>query len=209
MAQEEETGQSALPEPFLQRLRELEESYLTSDDPIEQSGFSGGPERWRREREPILDAVDGDGDFLDVGCANGYLLECLVRWAQERGHSITPYGVDIGARLVELARQRMPRFASHFFVANVWEWEPPRPLGYVYTLIDCVPESMAQPYVERLLERAVEPGGRLIVGDYGSQSRGIPPRPVAEILGSFGMAVAGSSAGGERPTTRFAWVTRD
>ncbi|MBN2310458.1 MAG: hypothetical protein JXR94_15905, partial [Candidatus Hydrogenedentes bacterium] len=26
----------------------LEDSYLSSDDPIRQSGFGGGPERWRR-----------------------------------------------------------------------------------------------------------------------------------------------------------------
>ena len=44
----------------------LEDSYLSSDDPIAQSGFGGGAARWRAEREPILTAVDHDGDFLDV-----------------------------------------------------------------------------------------------------------------------------------------------
>jgi hypothetical protein len=31
------------------------------------------------EREPILTAIDSGGDILDIGCANGYLLECLMR----------------------------------------------------------------------------------------------------------------------------------
>ena len=200
--------QTPLPQSFLQRLRELEESYLQSDDPILQSGFGGGAARWRAEREPILDAVDEDGDFLDVGCANGYLLECLVAWARERGRKIAPYGVDIGPQLIELARRRLPEYASHFYVANAWEWEPPRRFRYVYTLLDLVPEELARAYVQRLLERAVEPGGRLIAGDYGSHSRSMPGRLVAEILTSYGLQVSGSSTGGEVHTTRFAWVER-
>ncbi len=33
---------------------QLEEAYLTSEDPMRQLGFGGGAERWRREREPIV-----------------------------------------------------------------------------------------------------------------------------------------------------------
>ena len=66
----------------MRRQRALEDAYLRSDDPIRQSGFGGGAERWRAERSPILEAVDGDGDLLDIGCANGYLAECLVEWAR-------------------------------------------------------------------------------------------------------------------------------
>ncbi len=79
-----------LPPDFRARARSLEAAYLESDDPIRQSGFGGGPERWRAERQPILDAVEGDGDLLDIGCANGYLLECLVAWGAERGLALTP-----------------------------------------------------------------------------------------------------------------------
>jgi hypothetical protein len=67
-----------LPPDFLNRARSLEASYLQTDDPIRQSGFGGGSERWRAERSPILNAIESDGDMLDIGCANGYLLECLV-----------------------------------------------------------------------------------------------------------------------------------
>jgi hypothetical protein len=37
-----------LPDYFLAEMRELERVYLTQDDPIKQSGFYGGAERWRR-----------------------------------------------------------------------------------------------------------------------------------------------------------------
>ena len=39
-----------------------------------QSGFNGSPERWREARHGIVEAIDGDGSFLDVGCANGLRL---------------------------------------------------------------------------------------------------------------------------------------
>jgi hypothetical protein len=70
---------TALPVAFLDRLRALEGAYLRETDPVRQSGFGGGHERWHMERTLVLDAVPDDGDFLDVGCANGYLLECLVQ----------------------------------------------------------------------------------------------------------------------------------
>jgi SAM-dependent methyltransferase len=197
---------TSLPPDFLTRARSLEASYLQSDDPIRQSGFGGGPERWRAERSPILEAIDADGDLLDVGCANGYLLECLLAWGAERGLSLTPFGVDIGPKLIAEAKQRLPGFAGNFWVANAWDWRPPRRFRYVYTLYDNVPESMLAPYAQRLLERVVEPGGRLIVGAYGSRSAGTPPFGIAEFLSQCGFALAGRTTAGEPPIVAFAWL---
>jgi SAM-dependent methyltransferase len=203
MAQE---GQ--LPGSFLREIKALEASYLKDDDPIRQSGFGGGSERWRAEREPILDAVEGSGDFLDVGCANGYLLECLVKWGRERGLKITPYGVDIGTRLIDLAKQRLPRYASNFYVANAWDWDPPREFQYVYTLYDCVPPGFLKKYVRRLISRAVCRGGRLILGAYGSRSRGIRAFDAGSFLESMGVRVAGTAEGGSPAVSRFAWTEK-
>lgn len=197
---------SELPEEFLEHLGELETRYLRATDPIRQSGFSGGPDRWRAERAPILTAIHGSGDLLDVGCANGYLLECLVRWAAERGLTLTPYGVDLGARLIELARRRQPRFRDHFFVANACSWQPPRRFSFVYALYDCVPLAQFGAFVAHLRTRVVAPGGRLIVGAYGNRSRGELPPPIDEMLAGLGCVVAGTARAGEPPTARFAWV---
>lgn len=195
-----------LPEEFLRRITALEASYLESDDPIRQSGFGGGAARWRQEREPILDGVCGDGELLDVGCANGFLLESLVGWGRERGLTLTPYGVDIGSRLVERARERLPQFREHFFTANAWDWQPPRRFRWVYALHDCVPPDYLAEYVRRLLARAVAPDGRLIVGAYGSRSRQLAPPDVAALLRSAGFTVSGSSEGGSPTIARFAWI---
>jgi SAM-dependent methyltransferase len=199
-------GLGDLPGEFVRQLEALEASYLTKDDPIRQSGFGGGPERWRAEREAILEGIETSGDLLDVGCANGYLLECLVAWGRERGLELTPYGVDQGPRLIELARERFPGLVDHFYVANAWDWIPPRRFRTVYSLYDCVPEAYLEEYVRRLLSRVIEPGGRLIIGAYGSRSQGYPPFEVAEFLASRGYLVAGTAWGGEPPLTSFAWI---
>jgi len=198
----------SLPPDFLEHLRALEDSYCTETDPIRQSGFGGGPERWRTEREPILDAVDTDGDFLDVGCANGYLLECLVAWARERGHHLTPHGLDFGPRLIQMAKERLPNFASNFHVGNAWDWRPPRQYRYVYSLLDCVPEECLGEYCRRLRERTVEKGGKLIFGMYGSRSKHIAPIDLGERLAQLGFEVQGTAYGGTPRVTSFAWTVR-
>ena len=195
-----------LPDDFLTRLHELEISYLGEKDPIRQSGFGGGDRRWRDEREPILDGVDHDGDFLDIGCANGYLLECLIDWGRERDLSITPVGIDWSDKLIALAGNRLPSYKENFFTANAWEWKPERTFPFVYTLYDCVPEDYLEEYIHRLLGRVVAPIGRLIVGAYVSRSDHIPFFDIAAFLKSIGFRVSGSSKGGDPPVAAFAWI---
>jgi hypothetical protein len=199
---------SRLPDPFLDAFRELQRAYVAAPDPMRQSGFGGEPERWRAEREPLLQAVEHDGDLLDVDGANGLLLESLRGWAQERGVARIPSGLDQGEQLNEMARARLPAFASHFFCGNGWTWQPPRRFRYVYTLYDCVPQVYLAAYVGRSLDLAVAPQGRLIVGAYGSRSRQMPPFPIAECLSTNGFAVTGSTVGGRPPITAFAWIER-
>jgi hypothetical protein len=195
-----------LPGTFLARLRALEETYVQETDPVRQSGFGGGHARWRTERELVLDAVADDGDVLDVGCANGYLLECLVQWGQERQLHLTPYGVDYGAQLIALAQQRLPQYVSHFWVANAWEWRPPRTFRYVYSLYDCVPEELLPTYIHGLVTRYVETGGTLIMGAYGSYSKREAARDIATDIAAAGFHVAGSSARAELAVARVAWI---
>ncbi len=55
----------------------------------------------------VADAIDRDGSLLDVGCANGYLMECLPRWTP---FDVEPYGLEISSDLAELARRRLPHW---------------------------------------------------------------------------------------------------
>jgi len=183
----------------------LEDLYLMGDDPMKQSGFSGGRERWVAERSPIVAAIDGDGDLLDVGCANGLLLEDIVGWASDRGHVIVPYGVDIGPGLIELARSRLSRFDSNLVVADAWAWQPNRTWDYVFSLVDLGPDDLACDWLMRLAGW-VAPGGRLIIGSYGSRSRAVEPVGVSGLFETCGYDVTAEALAGEPPISRFAWT---
>jgi SAM-dependent methyltransferase len=74
-----------------------------------------------------------DGTFLDVGCANGHLMECAVGWLAESGYRIEPYGLDILPELAALARQRLPRWADRIVVGNAIDWIPERRFDFVRT----------------------------------------------------------------------------
>lgn len=192
-------------------LREwLEEAYLASDDPRRQSGFGGDAARWERARRPIAAAIDRDGTFLDIGCANGLLLESLVAWAGAAGHRIEPYGLDLSPAIAALACRRLPRWADRLFVGNVVDWQPPRRFDFVRTELVYVPLHRQRELVQRLLDEFVTPGGRLIVCAYGSSRRPAPrAEPVGDLLRGWGFSVAGEAEGVEPNgvvVTRVAWV---
>jgi hypothetical protein len=81
-------------------IRLLEPAYLRATTAEGGSGFGGDAVRWRARRGMIVDGIHRDGTFLDLGCANGLLMESVVQWAAERGHRIEPYGVDLAPGLV-------------------------------------------------------------------------------------------------------------
>jgi SAM-dependent methyltransferase len=145
----------------------LEEAYLSHEEPWRQSGMSGPEERWISLRKPVADCIDKSGSFLDIGCANGYLLECCLKWTAERGIQIEPSGLDISERLVELARKRLPRHATDFYVGNAFTWIPSRRLDFVRTELVYVPAEYEKQYLEFILANHLNPGGRLLVANYG------------------------------------------
>lgn len=190
---------------FMSEHGSLEAIYAASDDPIEQSGFRGGRERWVAERSPLIGAIDRDGEFLDVGCANGLLAEDVASWAADQGFRVVPYGIDLGSSLVALARDRLPQYASNFATADVWDWAPKRTWTYVYCLVDVAPDDMRRQLLDRLY-RLVGPSGRLVLGSYRS-SAGDEPVQVEEVLKSCGYEVDGTAGGGANEASRFAWTT--
>jgi 2-polyprenyl-3-methyl-5-hydroxy-6-metoxy-1,4-benzoquinol methylase len=181
--------------------RTLEPAYLRGTTPQQGSGFSGGPGEWRQARRHITEAIDGDGTFLDAGCANGLLMESAAAWCAERGLGIEPYGVDISPKLAELARRRLPQWADRIWAGNAAGWRPPdgRRFDYVHILLECVPRARRDGLVRHHLAHTVRPGtGRLLVSDYTADpATGHPAAP--ETLRSLGFRVAGQTSGGDRP----------
>jgi SAM-dependent methyltransferase len=154
----------------------LSAAYLASDDRLRQSGFSGGTERWERLRRPVADAIGRSGSLLDVGCANGALLEDVVAWCAARGVVVEPWGLDVSPDLVALARGRMPEWAHRLFVADVAGWVPSRRWDVVRTELVYVAAEERPALVGRLLADAVAPGGSLLVCSYTGRRDPAVPR---------------------------------
>ena len=142
----------------------LAASYLRETDPRWQSGFDGDATLWREARELLLDAVPTDGSFLDIGCATGHLMECLVVWGQERGVRLRVSGLELNPALAAEARRRLPDWAPEVHTGNVSDWRPPKRYTYVRTGLEYAPTARGPALIRRLLEDVVAPQGRLIVG---------------------------------------------
>jgi SAM-dependent methyltransferase len=158
---------------------DFDSAYLAGTDPRAQSGFHGSAERWEAARRGIVEAVDADGTFLDVGCANGLLMESVVAWSP---FVLEPYGIDFAPGLVELARRRLPQWADRIWHADVRSWEPPFRFDFVHSRLDL-----------GAFDEVVRLGRRVIFSSDGSFRRPGSPRaePVAELLSAHGLTVAG------------------
>ena len=172
----------------------LETAYLAAEQPWQQSGFGlhtpRTAEQWAAHRRVIADAVGRSGSFLDIGCANGYLLECLLQWTAERGITLDPYGLDLSDRLIALARQRLPQHADYLFVGNAWDWTPPRTFDFVRTELVYVPNALYREFIARLLDRYLAPGGSLLLAEYRTHGDDAPPLSIDRQAAALGVPVA-------------------
>lgn len=169
-----------------------EQKYLATANPLLQSGFGRDEEDWGRYRRVVTRPIDRNGTFLDIGCANGYLMESVTRWASLAGHNIEPYGLDISHKLADLARRRLPDWKDRIFTGNAYLWSPPFPFDFVRTELVYVPNHLRQRYVGRLIEKMVAPGGYLIACSYGSsRPEGIRTEPLVQEFHDWGYSIAG------------------
>lgn len=196
-------------------------AYLSAETAWGGSGKTGDAANWEHSRRPVAAAIDRSGSFLDVGCANGYLMESVRRWAAEDGHVIEPYGLEIAPELAELARSRLRRgvdlatppirstgsarapsaptgrhadadcyatLADRIWVGNARNWKPPRTFDFVRTGLDYAPPRRRRRLVEHLLQHAVAPGGRLVIGVFNEE---VERRSTEELVASWGHEIAG------------------
>jgi SAM-dependent methyltransferase len=179
---------------FAKVKKTLETAYTVAPTAWQQSGKSGTFEDWTRLRIANIAPVQRSGTYLDIGCANGYLLECLVVWARLKGIEITPHGLDYSAQLAALAQQRL-QFSSNIYVGNAWNWTPPQSFDYVRTELDYVPRNYRKTFIERLLVEFVAQEGRLIISQYRSRHDDLTQGWVDQEIERYGFQVVEAHSG--------------
>jgi 2-polyprenyl-3-methyl-5-hydroxy-6-metoxy-1,4-benzoquinol methylase len=187
---------------YYERVRALlEESYLAADARGDVFGGSGcgakNAAHWEARRRVITGAFDRDGTWLDVGCANGLLMETMAAWVAEKGYRIEPYGLDLSERIAATARRRLPRWADRIWTGNVMDFEPPIRFDYITALADAVPEHRITDMIARLATRFLKPGGRLVLSCYTPGAflvnRAGDPRSAPDLLRAAGFEPAGDT----------------
>jgi SAM-dependent methyltransferase len=166
------------------------------------SGHGGTAEDWEYSRGVVAEAIERTGTFLDVGCANGLLMESVARWSRAKGLEVEPYGLDISPELAEVARRRLPAWADRIHVGNALGWTPPFRFDIVRTGLEYVPPGRRRDLVDWLLEGMVAPGGRLVVGKFNEE---VGSRELEEQLTSWGFRLAGRAERPHRHEPRLAY----
>lgn len=139
--------------------------YLSKDNPRAQSGHSGDEFHYLYSHLMIIEAINKNGTFLDIGCANGYLLESVNRWASGIGYKIEFYGLDISERIINLAKQRLPEWKDHFYVGNALTWMPKYEFDFVCIKgLEYVPDSDQFNFFQHIMNNYLNDKGRLIFG---------------------------------------------
>jgi SAM-dependent methyltransferase len=143
------------------------------EDLVEHGGnwSHGSFQNFTAARKFIADTIPKSGTILDIGCANGFMLRCFQEWVPPQC-KLVPYGVDINPNCISESRKIYPDLPHNFVVQNVRDYfrkGPPKgfPQTYDYIYFSLLGLNDKPEFINQLLMR-VKPGGRLILGFYGS-----------------------------------------
>lgn len=151
------------------------------------SGHTGTAETWEYSRGIVADLIERDRapTFLDVGCANGLMMESIARWRP----AVEPYGLEISPELAARARERLPHWADRIFVGNALGWQAPRRFDIVRTGLEYVPGPRRRTLLEHLLGMT----DLVIVGKFNEE---VEDRATERELRGWGFEVVATA---ERP----------
>lgn len=181
--------------------RTLVGAYLRADTLAGGSGFGGSQREWESVRGVLADAIDTSrtkSSFLDLGCANGHLVQSMINWGADRGVEVSVHGVDVAPELIERAQALHPDRADRFWVGDACRWEHPDGTRFdlVHLLLDVIPVERHRRVIHHLLTRVVAADGRLLLSQYGQVRPSMSTRAQVERLG---LSVAGGTRAPQRP----------
>lgn len=175
----------------MQTLAALFSDSSTERELLEGSHFYGANFAiWQAQRRLIAEALPQPGTLLDIGCANGLLLQCLLEWSP---HRIVPYGIDPDQGRLEQAQTLLPEYASHFAPISLGQMDQllalglPHQFDFVYWNVwddFNFDHDLARPYLDGALKATRK---RLLLGFYGPSLEAIEKK-IDWLEGKLGLA---------------------
>lgn len=101
----------------------------------------------------------------------------------------------MSARLVKLARLRLPLFSEHIFHANALYWQPSMRFDYVRTSLEYVPLDRQQAFITHLLNDVVAEHGALLIAQYRSRNENLSKDWIDDKLRMLGFQVKRTASG--------------
>ncbi len=98
-------------------------------------------------------------------------MECLIKWADERGHQITPFGLDLSAKLIDLAKKRLTEHEDNFVIGCATEWVSPIKFDFVRTELSYVLIEHQEKYLNTLFSTFIKEDGKLILTEYRTKKQ--------------------------------------
>jgi 2-polyprenyl-3-methyl-5-hydroxy-6-metoxy-1,4-benzoquinol methylase len=88
--------------------------------------------------------------LLDIGCGYGDLLRAIRGWARRRGRPLRLLGVDLSARVIDVARSVTPMADDiDYRAADIFAFNSPVPIDFVVTSL--VTHHLADEMIVRFL----------------------------------------------------------
>ncbi len=137
--------------------------------------------QWTKIRSFISKSINKGGKFLDIGCANGFLLRCLQEWCD---YKIEPYGIDKSRDSIKQAKELFPLQRKNFIVKDLFKLPKsgleevsrlglPTKYDFIYWNVWDTIKFVNQKEVDavkKMLE-AVSANGRLVFGFYNNDNK--------------------------------------
>jgi len=163
---------------------------------------------WKNIRFPIVQAINKNGSFLDVGCANGFLLRCLKEWSN---YKLELYGVDSNLDRIRSAKELFAHQPERFIMCNICSPNDLRQYGFLanfdfvyWNVWDNLEfKDNREINIFFKLYGMVSKNGRIILGFYDSDKN---KHKKIKKLERSGIKFSGKII---NPTEIFAWVDKN
>lgn len=127
------------------------------------SGFLGNYLEWEQARGLYLKLIEKPGKILDLGCANGFLLDFIIK---SKKFNLIPFGVDLNEDLIKIAKELFPKYSANFVTQDINDFKSEEKFDYILAYF---PFFKKKDFLKRLYSM-LKNGGRIIIALYDEKA---------------------------------------